>query len=70
MPEPAKRGVAIRDAVDTVELGLGDGRCGEPWRSGEPLAWKNFGCARSSPILDPTTEAEELWGAGIESPLA
>ena len=67
------RGEVIREADDTVELGLGGGKCGEgeACRSGVPLAWKNFGCDRSSPIVDPTTDVLELWGGGgIESPFA
>jgi hypothetical protein len=60
----------MREAVDTVEPGLGGGRCGEAWRSGYPFAGKNFGWARWSPMLDPTADADELWGAGIDSPLA
>jgi hypothetical protein len=50
----------MREAVDTVEPGLGGGRCGEAWRSGDPFAWKNFGWARWSPMLDPTADADEL----------
>jgi hypothetical protein len=69
----ANRGEVIRVLVDTVELGLGGAKCGdgEACRSGVPLAWKNLGCDRSSPTLDPTADALELWGGGgIESPLA
>jgi hypothetical protein len=72
VPGPAKRGEFIRDDDDTVELGLGGGKCGEEevWRSGTPFAWKNFGWARSSATLDPTADVPELCGDGIESPLA
>jgi hypothetical protein len=39
------RGEVMRVLFDTVELGLGGGKCGEGdnCRSGWPLAWKNFG---------------------------
>lgn len=71
MPEPTRRGEGvIREEVETTEPDLGGGRCGEARRSGVPLAWKNLGWVRSSPTLDPTADADELWGAGIESPLA
>lgn len=63
----------MREFVDTVELGLGGGKYGdgEVWRSSVPLTWKNLGCDRSSPIVDPTADALELWGGGgIDSPLA
>ena len=58
----ANRGEAMREDVDTVELGLGGAKCGEgdAWRSGVPSAWKNLGCDRSSPIFDPTADALEL----------
>ena len=68
------RGEVMRELLDTVELAFGGGRCrdGEVWISGVPLAWKNFGCVRSSEKFDPTADPDELRGfpEGTESPLA
>ena len=63
----------MRVLFDTIELGLGGGKCGDgdAWRSGVPLAWKNLGCDRSSPIVDPAADVlERLGGGGIVPPLA